>query len=157
MALPAWLTGLFAPALETVDRLVTTQEERGQIRLSLIQAQIGMAEQVLDYEARLAEAKSKIIIAEAQGQSWLQRNWRPLIMTIFGVVIAWNYVVVDIATWGFAIFTPSTPPPPRVPTPEGLWTLLQIGIGGYIVARSGEKVAATLASKKISFGKKEDE
>ena len=32
----------------------------------------------------LVEAQSRIIIAEAQGGSWLQWNWRPSIMAIFG-------------------------------------------------------------------------
>jgi hypothetical protein len=37
-----------------------------------------------------------------------------------------------------------------------MWSLLQIGIGGYIVGRSAEKVTESLAQRGISFGKKED-
>jgi hypothetical protein len=31
-----------------------------------------------------------------------------------------------------------------IPLPDELWTLLTVGVGGYVVGRSGEKVAKTL-------------
>ena len=43
----------------------------------------------------MADAKT-----EALGHSWLQRNWRPMLMVLFGVIIANNYVVVP---YGFGI------------------------------------------------------
>ena len=30
---------------------------------------------------------------------------------------------------------------PVLPLPDKLWSLLEIGVGGYIVGRSGEKIA----------------
>ena len=40
-----------------------------------------------------------------------------------------------------------------LPLPDKLWLLLEIGVGGYIVGRSGEKIASQL--KKIKRYKNE--
>lgn len=73
-----------------------------------------------------------IIMAEAQGESWLQRNWRPLLMLVCIAIIANNYVLYPymraIFGWGVAL-----------DLPEALWELLKIGVGGYVVGRSVEK------------------
>jgi hypothetical protein len=34
--------------------------------------------------------------------------------------------------------------------PGDVWTLLNIGLGGYVVGRSGESIARTLANKQPS-------
>lgn len=65
----------------------------------------------------------RIIEAEAKGQSWLQRNWRPITMLTFLVL-----VVCD--SFGFLKFRLS----------NEAWILLQIGLGGYVVGRTGEKI-----------------
>jgi len=73
------------------------------------------------------KSASNIILAEAQGGSWLQRNWRPLLMVWFAILVG--------AYWfGFT--------PPNLPesTINQLFNLVQIGVGGYIVGRSGEKI-----------------
>lgn len=157
MALPAWLTGLFEPIAKTVDSLHTSQEERGQLRLQLIESQIGMAERVLEYELGLANAKRDVIVAEATGKSWLQRNWRPLLMTVIAAIIGWNYLMHPLLNWALVVAKAGVEPPPILELPADLWTLLQIGVGGYIVGRSAEKVTDTLAGKGLSFGKKDGE
>ncbi len=86
--------------------------------------------QALDYEKQLLESKTAIIKAEAQGQSWLQRSWRPIAMLTFLFL-----AVCD----GFAIL--SSPLAPQA------WTLLQIGLGGYVVGRSAEKIVPKIMSK----------
>ncbi len=88
----------------------------------------------LDYSAleKEIDAKAKVLVAEVQGQSWLQRNWRPLLMLVFTYIVAHNYVIAPI----FSITS--------VPVPEQMWTLLNIGIGGYIVGRSAEKIASVV-------------
>ncbi len=85
---------------------------------------------------QLAEIELKgavdIILAEARGESWLQRNWRPLLMLTCIAIIANNYVLYPylkaVFGWGVAL-----------ELPESLWELLKIGVGGYVVGRSLEK------------------
>jgi len=123
MAVWDFLSGLVEPVTNLIDDIHTSEEERLQVKAKLFEMQSTLAAQVLDYEARLVEAKTKVITAEAQGASWMQRNWRPITMLTFLVL-----VVAD--TFGLTQFRLA----------EEAWTLLQIGLGGYVVGRSAEKV-----------------
>lgn len=137
MALPVWIGSIFKPLADLIDNLHTSKEEKAQAHIAILGAQAGLASQVLDYEARLAEGQTKVIIAEAQGQSWLQRNWRPMLMCTFGFIVLWNYVIAPLATsFGANV--------PVLDLPPGMWTLLQLGVGGYVVGRSGEKITQTI-------------
>lgn len=142
MALPAWLLGLFEPVANIIDELHTSKEEKGQIEIALTEALTGAGVKILDYETKLAEAQSKIIIAEAQGQSWLQRNWRPVTMLTFVSVIAWNYIAAPLVAWAFGASLPV------LELPGPLWSTIQIGLGGYIGGRSVEKITETIMSRK---------
>jgi hypothetical protein len=81
----------------------------------------------------IAKAQSSVIVAEAQGQSWLQRNWRPGLMVIFAGIIlsAWfGYMPRNLPN-GFL---------------DHLWGLLETGIGGYVIGRSVEQTARAVVS-----------
>lgn len=122
------LTGLVEPVTRLIDDMHTSEEERLAVKAKLFELQTGLTTRVMDYEARLMEAKTQVITAEAQGQSWLQRSWRPITMLTFLVL-----VVAD--TFGLTAFRLAD---------EG-WTLLQIGLGGYVIGRSAEKLAPQIA------------
>ncbi|MDF2185233.1 3TM-type holin [Grimontia hollisae] len=117
------VSGLVEPVTDLIDDLHTSEEERLEVKAKLFAMQSAMAAKVMDYEARLIEAKTKVITAEAQGASWLQRNWRPITMLTFLML-----VVAD--TFGLTEFRLAAE----------AWTLLQIGLGGYVVGRSAEKI-----------------
>jgi len=117
------ITSIFKPAADVVDALHTSEEERLQVKAKLFELQTQLTSKMLDYEARLVEAQTKVISAEAQGESWLQRCWRPITMLTF-----LGLVVLD--TLGLTAFRLS----------QEAWTLLQIGLGGYVVGRSAEKI-----------------
>src|SRR5271157_4900303 len=34
-----------------------------------------------------------VVLAEAKGEGWLQRNWRPFLMMIFAAIVANNYII----------------------------------------------------------------
>lgn len=118
-----FITELVTPVTNLIDELHTSEEEKMNIKAKVFEMQNEMASKVMDYERQLLESKTKVITAEAQGQSWLQRTWRPITMLTFLVL-----VVLD--TMGLTAFRLS----------GEAWTLLQIGLGGYVVGRSAEKV-----------------
>lgn len=124
MSIWKFLGGAIEPVTKLVDDLHTSDEERLVVKAELAKLQNQITEKVLDYESQLLESKSSIIVAEAQGSSWLQKSWRPITMLTFLVL-----VVLD--TLGLTAFRLS----------QEAWTLLQIGLGGYVVGRSAEKVA----------------
>ena len=120
-------TGLFGPLANLIDELHTSDEERLEAKRKLFEVQAALFGQLMDYEKTLAAGRAKVIEAEAQGQGVLQRNWRPITMLTFLAL-----VVCD--AFGLLAFRLA---------PEA-WTLLQIGLGGYVVGRSVEKVAPGL-------------
>jgi len=90
-------------------------------------------EAIQNAESKLMEAKAKTIVAEAQSEHWLVASWRPITMLVFVTIIANNYIVVPyFQSWGYAV--------PTLVIPPDMWTLLHLGIGGYIAGRSGEKM-----------------
>lgn len=117
---PAIIGPLLSGLLSVVDKAIEDKDQA-----ALIKARLN--EQVLNGSLQELEAAAKIIVAEAQGESWLQRNWRPLLMVMFGVIIANNYLVVPLFN------TPSALIPPD------MWDLLKLGVGGYVVGRTVEK------------------
>ena len=112
---------------KTVDKAIDSKGAR-KIKSNIQQQVMAGDERTLLHQHNLAEAKS---------ESWLARNWRPLLMLIVGMIIANNYLLVPYANaffnWGILL-----------ELPDALWTLLTIGVGGYTVGRSAEKVAGKL-------------
>jgi hypothetical protein len=77
-------------------------------------------------------AAADIIKTEAASGQWLAASWRPITMLVF--------VGLIVARWfGWAA--------PGLSEAEylKLWSIVEFGLGGYVVARSVEKVAPTIA------------
>ena len=83
-------------------------------------------------EAKMMEAKAKTIVAEATSEHFIAANWRPITMLSFVAIIVNNYIIAPyLGFFGY--------PVPVLDIPPDMWSLLQIGIGGYIAGRSAEK------------------
>jgi len=120
-----------------IDNLFTSDEERTDAKNKIIQV-------LREKELELQKMQTDIIIAEAKG-NWLQRSWRPILMLSFGFIVIYTKFISQLAP---QLITP-------VLEPE-FWSLLKLGIGGYVIGRSGEKIAATIANKiTITKNKKE--
>jgi hypothetical protein len=110
---------------QLIDRLWPDPEKRDQAKLALME----MAQ-----KGELAEltGRAEIVKAEAASGHWLAANWRPILMLTFGGLI--------VARWfGFAA--------PNLSEAEylKLWSIVELGIGGYVIGRSVEKVLPTVA------------
>lgn len=76
-------------------------------------------------------AQADIVKTEAASTHWLAANWRPLLMLTFGGLI--------VARWfGWAA--------PNLSEAEylKLWSIVEFGLGGYVVGRSVEKLAGPI-------------
>lgn len=81
---------------------------------------------------QLNAAAADIIKTEAQSQHWLAAIWRPIVMLTFCGLI--------VARWfGWAA--------PNLSEAEylKLWSIVEFGLGGYVIGRSVEKVAPSIA------------
>lgn len=112
-----------------IDKFVTTGEEKLEAQRELVKIERDFQMKVMELDQKWAETQADVIKSEAQSASWLARNWRPILMLVFTYIVAHNFVIAPI--FGVA----------SVPIPPDMWELLRIGMGGYIVGRSIEKVA----------------
>ena len=125
------LLNVVEPVANLIDDLFTSDEERQAAHNELKRIENAAQSQVLALEVKVVElqgkvleAQAQIITAEAKGDSWLQRSWRPITMLTFLLLI-----VCD--SFGLLKFRLSLE----------AWELLKLGLGGYVVARTVEKVA----------------
>ena len=84
--------------------------------------------QLMQHQQQIETAAASIIQSEAASQHWLAANWRPITMLVFLGLI--------VARWfGWAA--------PNLAEAEyiKLWSIVEFGLGGYIVGRSVEKIA----------------
>ena len=80
--------------LDVIDELVEDKDQANRLK-----AQIRQRINEQNHEQNLAELKSQsqVVMGEVQGESWLQRNWRPLLMVCVMLIIANNYILVPYA------------------------------------------------------------
>lgn len=138
---------VFSGAKDIINQFVASPEQKLTATQKLAELETGYREKQIEAERDFAEQQAKVIVAEAQSDSWLARNWRPITMLTFVAIIVWNYVVVGTIGAFFAQVH-------AIPIPPDMWRLLDIGIGGYIGARSAEKIADTV-SDAVTAAKKQ--
>lgn len=123
--------------LDIVDEAVPDKDMANKIKLRI--REVILVQQHEEIMAEL-EGQVKIILAEAQG-SWLQRNWRPILMLSIVAIVVNNYLLYPyLNLLGFKAVI--------LDLPEKLWNLMTAGVGGYIVGRSAEKIAQTFKGGK---------
>ncbi|GAA6184858.1 MULTISPECIES: 3TM-type holin [Alteromonadaceae] len=139
-----FIGGIFKPAADLIDNVHTSDEERlvlkkqlDEIRAGVQLKMIELEHKVLEYETKVLQAQQAVIVAEAQGKSWIQRNWRPVLMMVIIFIVANNYILFPYLN----LFTDKVA---MLELPEELFTLLTVGVGGYVVGRSGEKIAQSM-------------
>lgn len=113
---------VFKPAVELVDAMHTSTEEKLAIKAQTLETYARAIEAGLQYETENLKQRASIVEAEAKSEHWLTATWRPIVMLTFC-----GLVVLDQT--GMLAFRLAAE----------AWTLLQIGLGGYVVGRSVEK------------------
>lgn len=124
-----WFTGGVVKEVgNVIDKLFTSEEERLKAKNEVFKV---LQEQQLE----LQKLQTEIVLAEANG-NWLQRSWRPILMLAFGFIVIYVKFIAPL----FSL--------PIPPLENEFWNLLQLGIGGYVVGRSAEKIANNITFKK---------
>lgn len=104
-----------------VDKLIPNQQAAAEAKLKVMEMQ--QSGQLKEFEGAV-----QILTTEMQG-NWLQKSWRPIVMLIFTALI--------VARWlGWSA--------PNLSQEEymALWSIVELGLGGYVIGRSAEKIAA---------------
>lgn len=115
---------LLAAIASIVDKLIPDPAAAAAAKLKLFEME--KAGELAALQGAIA-----VLVAEASG-NWLQRSWRPLLMLTFAALI--------VARWfGYSA--------PNMSEAEilRLWDVVNLGIGGYVIGRSAEKIAPAIA------------
>lgn len=116
-----------------IDKISTSDQEK-------MNAKNELSNIVFDSLNNLQNAQKDIILSETKG-NWLQRSWRPMVMLTFTALIVLG-AFIEI---------------PYLENNSKFWILLEIGLGGYVIGRSVEKVSENVTKNSdISFLRKKD-
>ena len=121
---------IIGKAGDIIDQAVTDKDLANQLKADLNREAMNMDHAEVMEEIK---AQAQIITAEIQSQSWLAANWRPILMLTIVAIIANNYIIYPY----LSMFTDKAV---ILELPQDLYDLMKIGVGGYIVGRSAEKV-----------------
>tara|TARA_R110002167_G_scaffold365727_1_gene591186 strand:- start:17748 stop:18155 length:408 start_codon:yes stop_codon:yes gene_type:complete len=122
------LLPILAPILgDVLKKVIPDSDQRAEIERETKLA-------LLEHTDSLERVRGEIILAEAKSENWITSAWRPLLMMVAICIIAVNYLVFPIIAIGYPSIMENV-----LELPEQLWNLLTLGVGGYIVGRSGEK------------------
>ena len=106
---------------KVVERLIPDPDQAAKAKNRLV-------DMAVNGELDELAQRAGVIKAEAQGDGWLQRSWRPIVMLVFTALI--------VARWlGWSA------PDLSEAVELKLFSIVQIGLGGYIASRGIEKVA----------------
>lgn len=123
---PLLLGGFFDLAGKVFDKIFPNPQQAAEAKLKLFEMQQAG-------ELKVLEGQVSIITAEAKSESWLASSWRPITMLIFTGLI--------VARW-FGWAAPNLSPEEYIK----LWNIVELGLGGYVIGRSVEKIAPSIAS-----------
>jgi hypothetical protein len=115
---------------DTLKRFFPDPEQAAKVQQELTLA-------LLANQGAMDQAAGDIIKAEAQSDHFLAACWRPILMLTFGALI--------VARWlGWSA--------PGISEAEvlKLWDIVQLGLGGYVIGRSFEKVVPQVAQAMAS-------
>ncbi|MCM0018913.1 MAG: holin family protein [Tagaea sp.] len=120
---------VLGPILGQVAKSIFPNAE-DELRRIEMQNQLQLA--LMNNAVSLEQAAAGIVKAEAESEHWLTANWRPILMLVFAGLI--------VARW-FGLTAPGITEAVELK----LWGILEIGIGGYVIGRSAEKIAPAIA------------
>lgn len=123
---PLLLGGFFDLAGKVFDKIFPNPQQAAEAKLKLFEMQ-------QSGELKLLEGQVSIITAEANSESLLASSWRPITMLIFTGLI--------VARW-FGWAAPNLSPEEYIK----LWNIVELGLGGYVIGRSVEKIVPSIAS-----------
>jgi len=135
----AALLPVLGPILsDVVGRVLPADKNKAQE----IERELSMA--LMQNTAEIEKAAASVVIAEANSEHKITATWRPILMLTITAIVGWNYLVAPLVELTVTLAT-GNQIPLSIPLPEELWTLLTVGVGGYVLGRSGEKIAGKIS------------
>jgi len=128
------LGGLVEGIFGGIDSISTTEEEKMAAKAVILKAEAEFRLKMAGLATELAAIQAGVITAEINSKHTLAAIWRPILMLSFGFVIIYAVVAPSLGA----------APVDLSGIPERFWTLLTVGIGGYVGGRTLEKVTPAI-------------
>ena len=134
----AALLPVLGPLLGDVVKRVLPEDKDARMK---VESELNMA--LMQNSAAIEQAAASVILAEAKSEHKITATWRPILMLTITAIVGWNYLAAPLVELIVRLLAGDAVPL-TIPLPEELWQLLMIGVGGYVVGRSGEKIARNI-------------
>lgn len=118
---------ILAPLANSLIKRLFPDKEKQQ------EAQLEFQSMLADGSFKEFEKQADIIISESQSKHFLTSNWRPITMLVFTGIVFNNYILFPY----LSLFMENAP---MLEIPPDMWDLLKLGLSGYVLGRSGEKM-----------------
>jgi len=120
------ITTIFPMLAKIIDKAVPDKAEANRLIAEIQQ-------ELLKQSGEETKMATQVLLAEVGGESVLQRNWRPILMLSVVAIVVNNYILYPyLILFGL--------PATVLELPGELFSLMTVGVGGYVVGRSGEKI-----------------
>jgi len=119
--------GLINDLLEQVEKVITGVEAT-HLEKKKLKSEVNKL--IFYYLEKVNDNQTSVILSETKG-NWLQKSWRPIVMLTFTLIIV------------IGMFTPLE----ILEKDSPFWSLLELGLGGYVIGRSAEKITNKVIHK----------
>jgi len=126
-----WLSGLFGILGSAVKGIFGLKKAQGDA----IREAIKVVSETNASAAQREQAIATVIAAENASGNWLASAWRPLTMIVF---------LIMLVSYWFGYVPPGLLEAKMPPMIGELFTIIKIGLGGYIGARTFEKIVGSM-------------
>jgi hypothetical protein len=145
------IIGLLAPIFtDLIKRVFPDPEKQAEAEYKLQELLLQAQVEADKAEAADTEARRDVITAEMNQGGWASQ-WRSYLMMVCISIVAYNWVIISFLN---AFLRPLGIPIEAVAVPPELWTLVTVGLGGYLTKEtvsqySQGKVATAQASHPV--------
>ena len=123
------LTQLIGPVTGLLDKFIEDKDQKARLAFEMAT--------LAEKHAQESWKEQASIIREEAKSNGLASMWRPILMLVITAIVAIHYLVFPLINVVFGVHL-------SIELPPELWQMLNIGVGGYIVGRSGEKIAQNI-------------
>jgi len=131
---------IFSKTMDVISEVIPDKDLQLKIKTQLSERIANADFSLLQAEVR---SQAQTLAAELQGTK-IQRSWRPHLMYLIMFFLFYLVIIVPVFA-AFGIIVPVKEALDSVPIQ--MWTLLTVGVGGYTVFRSGEKMMQAWSNK----------
>lgn len=129
----ATVVGLLGPIFtDLVKRIWPDPEKQAEAQAELQKLLNEAQIEASKADAAAMEAKKDVITTEMQQGGWASQ-WRSYLMMVCISIVAYNWILVSFLN---AFLKPLGVPIDAVAVPPELWTLVTVGLGGYLTKES---------------------